>query len=121
MLKKLIEWLKRILGIKPRIIKEYSIDEYLDIVSQYTDSEILKEINKGKYYTGGDCNVSYKSDGKIHFEIRMFFIDKKQKRYVKEAYRILKPENFDKNTRESLKLVSKTYEINLPKKGNEKE
>lgn len=51
-------------GIR-NIVKKYSIDEYLEILSKMADKIIIDEINKTEDYAGGKCIFKFEEQENI--------------------------------------------------------
>ncbi len=114
MIRRFLRWIIGLFRLKKNIpSKIYTLDEYLEIVSKYTDSLIMNEHKNGRFFTGGDCTVSYQ-EGKILFSIKMYFINSQKDRILKEATRTLRADNFDPATQNSIKECNKVFEINKP-------
>lgn len=111
-----IKWLKNLFKIKEEIGKEYSFAEYIDIVSKYTDSTILKETEDHNHYTGGDCTVKVIDDESVRFNIRMYFINDNNERIMKTSERLLSLKNFDSETRAYFREGEKTFEVLMPER-----
>lgn len=114
MIKRLIRWIKLIFVHSDGDFKICSLNQYLDLVSKYTDSAILKEERKGLSYTGGECTVAMGDEGIVKFSIEMYFVNKESKRFVKKAYRKLDIQSFDEETQHYIKEANRSFEIKRP-------
>lgn len=47
------------------VVRKYSIDEYLEILSKMADNIILEEINKDQGYVGGKCIFKFEEQENI--------------------------------------------------------
>ena len=110
---KILEWFQKLVR-KENVDRVFSLSEYLDIVSQYTDSAIIKEERTGNYYTGGDCRTTVIDSDMVEFYIRMYFVNSNEERLMKEANRKLKMSNFDEDTQTYLREESRVFEILKP-------
>lgn len=94
---------------------KYSLDTYLDIVSEYTDGIISDSVAEGLYYLGGECEViNNQKDSTYDFKLSLFFESKDTERIVKEASRSISKEKFTTET-ESVIGNRKKFEIDRPR------
>lgn len=78
---------------------KYSLDTYLDIVSEYTDRQIRAAEDVNLRYVGGTCKVKNSFDADVFdFEIKMYFEDETGKSVIKEAKRGLPKNRFVSET-----------------------
>lgn len=110
---KILEWIQKFVR-KENAGRVFTLSEYLDIVSQYTDSAIMKEEKTGNYYTGGDCRATVINSGMVEFCIRMYFMNSNEERLMKKANRKLSLSNFDEETQAYLREESRVFEILKP-------
>ena len=115
MFRKVIDFFYRMFSKKEEIRKQYSLDEYLDTISLFTDDVIRNEERRKRFFTGGDCQVKYIEPGHVRIYIRMYFIDRNKDRYLKESERRVRIQCFDKPSQEHIKKRNRTYEIHSPR------
>lgn len=113
MLKLLKQLLNAIFYFIDSLRKKYSLETYIEVISQYTDKIILKEIESGKLYRGGNCLVKKNNKTEILFTVKMYFIDENGQNYIKEAARTLALSQFTRETEDLLK-EEKNYDILKP-------
>ena len=114
MLGKIVEWIKGIFRKEEKINKIYTLAEYLDLVSEYTDSTILKEKSNKNKFTGGECKTRVIDNKHVKFSIQMYFINDQSERSLKTSERILLIDNFDDKSRNILSEGEKRFEIMVP-------
>ena len=114
MFKKIIEWVKNLFDREKKVNRVFSLEEYLDLVSQYTDSTILKEKKNANHFTGGECRIRCPNNKLVKFCIQMYFLNDQNERSLKSSERTILLENFDKKTQELLGEDEKVFEILNP-------
>lgn len=97
---------------------KYSLETYLKIISEYADKLILE--SKEMMYIGGECRVRKKIEQEefLEFYIAMFFRDKDDNEYMKEACRKLSVKKFTKETIRTIGEQEYIYQIDEPERKN---
>lgn len=97
----------------------YSIDSYLEILSEFTDGEINAALDNGEVYGGGEVTFLSVSNGDaldVTVEMR-FYDDKEKKIKTRKAERKLQRKLF---TDDALKVFDNngqtTFEIKAPRR-----
>lgn len=98
-------------------IGKYSLETYLEVLGEYTDSEIIDFLEKGYTYGGGEVTfLTEKSEDTIKVMVKMYFFERiTKKNKLKQAERSLEKNIFTDETIKTLeekRLVM--YEINEP-------
>lgn len=98
---------------------KYSLETYLQIISEYTDELIKDAERKGFLYKGGKCGV-WKNDKSemLEFHIEMYFENRDREVIEKEAERQLSIKKF---TREAVATIGDKglkFNIERPKEEN---
>ena len=93
----------------------YSLDTYLDILSEYADKQILSaEREEELCYMGGKCEISLnESEPYINMSVTLYFVDNENNNVVKEASRKLPLSRFTSETPAQIG-GGLTYEIDKP-------
>lgn len=94
-----------------------SLDSYLDILGQYTDSLILASAQEGLSYLSGTCTIRADEAGKaLLFSVELFFLGTGSQPVQKSAERALPNKKF---TREAVRKVQASplrFSIDPPKR-----
>lgn len=95
---------------------KYSLDTYLDIIGEYTDSQIIEAKTGEKLkYTGGQCSVKNDRENECYvFSVHMYFMSNTGETITKEASRSLPKKRFTSETEKTIG-DGKTFEILSPK------
>lgn len=95
---------------------KYKLETYLEILSEYTDSQIRNWEKNGFLYIEGELIVTTDKDRKdISFAIYMIFQDADQKRKLKSAEKSVEKYKFTKETIERLETaLEMKFEIERP-------
>ena len=93
---------------------KYSLDTYLDIISEYTDRMILQCEKESYIFLGGMCKaINNDIENTYDFTVNIYFLSCDGKRIMKEATRKLSKERFTSETEQELS-TEKLFEIKKP-------
>ena len=99
---------------------KYSLQTYLDIVSEYADRQIVLNEEKGLTYMGGSCHIKGKENDpkKIKFKVELFFEDEQKQSIKKEAEKELSLDKFVSET--IAQIGTDGLDFNISRPGGEK-
>lgn len=93
---------------------KYSLDTYLDIMSEFTDKLIQESEQDGLTYLGGECCVADdKAERKYDFHVKLYFQNWNGSHILKEARRKLPKNCFTSETAQMVGAGTK-FEIQKP-------
>jgi hypothetical protein len=91
--------LQKIFCFAQPFIFKYTMEEYLEVMSEFTDSLIREGENNGLTYIGGRVSfTASKQDSSINACVKMYFKDDDNKWLVKKAERRLEKNKFTSET-----------------------
>lgn len=95
--------------------EKYSIENYLDVVSKYTDQIILSSEKNYLAYLGGECKITRDSDNEsLKFTLEMYFEGGLNKKIKKTATRKIPLEKFTDEAIQKLGEKEMIFEILKP-------